>query len=55
MTAMFLLWVVMGLFAGYSATRLYKRFKGTDWKKIALKTGFMFPGAVFVIIIFFLS
>lgn len=49
MTAMLLLWVVMGLFAGYSATRLYKMFKGTDWKKIALKTAFMFPGTVFAI------
>ncbi|XP_042508294.1 transmembrane 9 superfamily member 10-like [Macadamia integrifolia] len=49
MTAMLLLWVFMGLFAGYSASRLYKIFKGAEWKKITLRTAFMFPGVVFVI------
>ncbi|XP_068647821.1 transmembrane 9 superfamily member 8-like [Aristolochia californica] len=49
MTAMLLLWVFMGLFAGYSSARLYKMFKGTEWKKITIKTAFMFPGVVFVI------
>ncbi|KAL5980286.1 Transmembrane 9 superfamily member 8 [Asimina triloba] len=49
MTAMLLLWVFMGLFAGYSSARLYKLFKGTEWKKITLKTAFMFPGVVFVV------
>ncbi|XP_010904776.1 transmembrane 9 superfamily member 7 isoform X2 [Elaeis guineensis] len=49
MTAMVLLWVFMGLFAGYSSARLYKMFKGTEWKKITLKTAFMFPGIVFTI------
>ncbi|KAG6556360.1 hypothetical protein Mapa_002303 [Marchantia paleacea] len=49
MTAMLLLWVFMGLFAGYSSARLYKMFKGTDWKLNTLKTAFMFPGLVFVI------
>ncbi|XP_017697036.1 transmembrane 9 superfamily member 7-like [Phoenix dactylifera] len=48
-TAMVLLWVFMGLFAGYSSARLYKMFKGTEWKKITLKTAFMFPGIVFAI------
>ncbi|WOL09124.1 transmembrane 9 superfamily member 7 [Canna indica] len=47
MTAMVLLWVFMGLFAGYSSSRLYKMFKGTEWKKITLKTAFLFPGIVF--------
>nr|XP_010912180.1 transmembrane 9 superfamily member 8 [Elaeis guineensis] len=47
MTAMLLLWVFMGLFAGYSSARLYKMFKGTEWKKITLRTAFMFPGIVF--------
>ncbi|THU54794.1 hypothetical protein C4D60_Mb10t28910 [Musa balbisiana] len=47
MTAMVLLWVFMGLFAGYSSARLYKMFKGAEWKKITLKTAFMFPGIVF--------
>ncbi|MCD7465609.1 Transmembrane 9 super member 9 [Datura stramonium] len=49
MTAMLLLWVFMGLFAGYSASRLYKMFKGTEWKRIALRTAFLFPATVFVI------
>ncbi|KAH7681959.1 transmembrane 9 superfamily member 2/4 protein [Dioscorea alata] len=49
MTAMVLLWVFMGLFAGYSSARLYKMFKGTEWKKNTLKTAFMFPGIVFSI------
>ncbi|KAG4195183.1 hypothetical protein ERO13_A06G097700v2 [Gossypium hirsutum] len=49
MTAMLLLWVFMGLFAGYSSVRLYKLFKGTEWKKITLKTAFMFPATVFSI------
>ncbi|KAG4112884.1 hypothetical protein ERO13_D13G189940v2 [Gossypium hirsutum] len=37
MTAMLLLWVFMGLFAGYSSARLYKMFKGANWKSITLK------------------
>ncbi|OAY82319.1 Transmembrane 9 superfamily member 7 [Ananas comosus] len=52
MTAMVLLWVFMGLFAGYASARLYKMFKGTDWKKITLKTAFMFPGIIFTIFFF---
>ncbi|PPD92272.1 hypothetical protein GOBAR_DD10816 [Gossypium barbadense] len=49
MTAMVLLWVFMGIFAGYSSARLYKMFKGTEWKRNTLKTAFMFPGVLFVI------
>ncbi|MCI65015.1 transmembrane 9 superfamily member 4-like, partial [Trifolium medium] len=46
---MVLLWVFMGLFAGYSSARLYKMFKGTEWKRNTLKTAFMFPGILFAI------
>ncbi|XP_014505006.1 transmembrane 9 superfamily member 8 [Vigna radiata var. radiata] len=46
MTVMLLLWVFMGIFAGYASARLYKMFKGAEWKKIALKTAIMFPGIV---------
>ncbi|KAL0372070.1 UNVERIFIED_CONTAM: Transmembrane 9 superfamily member 8 [Sesamum calycinum] len=49
MTAMLLLWVFMGIFAGYAAARLYKMFKGTEWKKIALRTSFVFPATIFSI------
>ncbi|KAL0316486.1 UNVERIFIED_CONTAM: Transmembrane 9 superfamily member 9 [Sesamum radiatum] len=44
MTAMLLLWVFMGIFAGYASARLYKMFKGTEWKKITLKNSFYVPG-----------
>ncbi|KAL7162619.1 hypothetical protein ACSBR2_042995 [Camellia fascicularis] len=47
MTAMVLLWVFMGLFAGYTSARLYKMFKGTEWKRNTLKTAVMFPGILF--------
>ena len=47
MTAMLLLWVVMGTFAGYSSARLFKMFKGTEWKKNTLRTAFLFPGVIF--------
>lgn len=49
MTAMLLLWVFMGSLAGYSAVHFYKMFKGTDWRKISVKTAFMFPATIFVI------
>ena len=49
MTAIVLLWVFRGLFTGYSSARLYKMFKGSEWKKNTLKTAFMFPGIVFCI------
>lgn len=49
MTAMLLLWVFMGLFAGYSSSRMYKMFRGADWKRNTLRTAFTFPGVVFVI------
>lgn len=49
MTVLLLLWVFMGIFGGYASARLYKMFKGTEWKKITLKTAFMFPGIAFAI------
>uniref|UniRef100_A0ACD5XZ53 Uncharacterized protein n=1 Tax=Avena sativa TaxID=4498 RepID=A0ACD5XZ53_AVESA len=49
MTAMLLVWVLMGLLAGYSSSRLYKMFKGSEWKQITLRTAFLFPGIAFVI------
>ncbi|KAK9078357.1 hypothetical protein SSX86_002414 [Deinandra increscens subsp. villosa] len=48
-TAMVYLWVFMGLFGGYSSARLYKMFKGTEWKKNTLKTSIMFPGILFAV------
>ncbi|XP_047256333.1 transmembrane 9 superfamily member 7-like isoform X2 [Capsicum annuum] len=49
MTAMVLLWVFMGLFAGYSSVRLYKTLRGTEWKRITLRTALMFPGILFAV------
>ncbi|MED6138625.1 Transmembrane 9 superfamily member 8 [Stylosanthes scabra] len=49
MTAMLLLWALMGLCGGYSSARLYKLFKGTEWKSITIKTAFMFPAIAFAI------
>ncbi|TVU08341.1 hypothetical protein EJB05_41743 [Eragrostis curvula] len=50
-TTMLLLWVFMGLFAGYSTARLHKMFGGSEWKKITIKTAMIFPGVIFVIFI----
>ncbi|CAK9175733.1 unnamed protein product [Ilex paraguariensis] len=49
MTVMLCLWVCMGFFAGYVSARLYKMFKGTEWKKIAFRTAFLFPATVFAV------
>jgi len=46
-TAMVVLFVVMGAFAGYHSTRNYKMFKGVAWKKNTIMTAFFFPGVVF--------
>jgi hypothetical protein len=34
-------------FAGYHSSRLYKTFRGTDFRKNTLLTAFLFPGVVF--------
>ncbi|XP_071733505.1 transmembrane 9 superfamily member 7-like isoform X2 [Rutidosis leptorrhynchoides] len=47
--ALFLLWVFMGLFSGYSSARLYKTLKGNEWNKNTLKTSLLFPGISFAI------
>jgi transmembrane 9 superfamily protein 2/4 len=49
MTAMLLLFALMGLFAGHASARLFKMFQGTDWKANTLNVAFLFPSAVFVI------
>ncbi|VFR02591.1 unnamed protein product [Cuscuta campestris] len=49
MTAMLLVWAFMGVLAGYASARLYKMFRGSEWKKITLQTAFMFPGVFFVV------
>mmetsp|Transcript_33876 Transcript_33876/g.46916 ORF Transcript_33876/g.46916 Transcript_33876/m.46916 type:complete len:644 (-) Transcript_33876:53-1984(-) len=49
MTAMLLLFALMGLFAGYFSARLFKMFQGVDWKSNTLNVAFLFPSIVFVI------
>jgi transmembrane 9 superfamily protein 2/4 len=51
-TAFVVLFVVMGVFAGYFSTRCYKTFKGLHWKKNTVATAFAFPGVIFTIFFF---
>lgn len=46
-TTMVVLFVSMGMFAGYFSTRLYKKFKGQYWKKNTIMTAIGLPGVVF--------
>ncbi|KAJ9504989.1 hypothetical protein QJQ45_013398 [Haematococcus lacustris] len=52
MTAMLMMFVFMGMFAGYFSARLYKSFRGEEWKKTTLRTALLFPGVCFVIFFF---
>jgi transmembrane 9 superfamily protein 2/4 len=51
-TAMLLLFVFMGSFAGYYSSRLYKYFQGKHWKTNTLLTAFLFPGTTYAIFFF---
>lgn len=46
-TALVVLFVSMGMFAGYFSTRLYKKFKGQYWKKNTVMTAIGMPGLIF--------
>ncbi|GAU95260.1 hypothetical protein RvY_06906 [Ramazzottius varieornatus] len=47
MQAGILLYVFSGSIGGYHGGRLYKTFKGVEWKRTALITSLFFPGVVF--------
>jgi len=49
MTALLLLFVFMGVFAGYYSTRTYKMFKLTEWRKNTLYTALFFPAIAFTV------
>ncbi|KAF0898370.1 hypothetical protein E2562_007215 [Oryza meyeriana var. granulata] len=50
--AMLLSCALMGPFAGYTSSRLYKMFKnGSEWKHITMTTAILFPGFAFVIFV----
>ena len=45
--AQLLLYVLMGVVAGFVAARFYKTFKGKSWQKATVATAFGFPGVTF--------
>merc|ERR1719329_1980931 len=47
MTAALLLFVFMGVPAGYSSAFLHKTLKGLDWKRNIILTSCLLPGIVF--------
>lgn len=47
-TAFILLFVFMGLFAGYHSSMTYKMFRGTEWKINTISTALFFPGSIFI-------
>jgi len=49
MTALLILFVFMGMLAGYQGTRLYKQFGLVDWKKNTLTISLLFPGVAFAV------
>jgi len=52
MTTLLLLYVFMGIVAGYYSARLYKSFGQTDWQKQTLQTAFLFPSINFCVFFF---
>jgi transmembrane 9 superfamily protein 2/4 len=54
MIAMLLLWVFMGVFAGYHSARTFKMFNGKEWQRSTLLTAMFYPGIV-VFILFILN
>lgn len=46
MTAMLLLFVFSGSFAGYASARMYKSFSGEAWKITTVRTALTYPGIV---------
>eukprot|EP01136_Pigoraptor_vietnamica_P040472 Opistho-1_new@12423 len=52
LTMSLVLFVFMGVFAGYFSARLYKTCKGQNWKRQAMMTAMLFPSAVFSIAFF---
>eukprot|EP01117_Protostelium_nocturnum_P020109 TRINITY_DN88_c0_g2_i1.p1 TRINITY_DN88_c0_g2~~TRINITY_DN88_c0_g2_i1.p1 ORF type:complete len:630 (+),score=205.75 TRINITY_DN88_c0_g2_i1:39-1892(+) len=49
LSSMVVLFVVMGVFAGYFSTRTFRMLKGNSWKKCTVYTSITFPGIAFAI------
>lgn len=47
--AQLLLYVLMGILAGFVTARLYKTFKGKSWQQATLLTALLFPGIAFLL------
>nr|CAB3267005.1 transmembrane 9 superfamily member 4 [Phallusia mammillata] len=54
LTASFVLFILMGIFGGYYAGRLYKSLKGQLWKRAAIQTALLYPG-ICALVAFFLN
>ena len=52
MTTVLVLYVFLGMVAGYVSARLYKTMGGLQWKSNVLMTAFLYPGIVFGIFFF---
>ena len=50
MTTAIFFYVFMGLVAGYYSARLYKTFRGREWKKAAFLTSALYPLVIFITI-----
>ena len=49
MTALVVVFVIMGMIGGYHSARMYKLLKGTKWQCVTLLTAFAFPAFLFAI------
>lgn len=48
-----ILYMLCGILAGYTSSRLYKAFRGRAWQVCTVATAIMFPGTCFSVFIFF--
>ena len=46
-------YMLCGILAGYTSSRLYKAFRGRSWQVCTLATATLFPGTCFMLFIFF--
>jgi len=49
LTATLLLFVLMGVPAGYGASRTFKSLRGVEWRALTLLTATAYPAAIFVV------
>ena len=49
LTALLVLFVLMGSFAGYWSATMYKFFNGKMWKRSTFATALLFPSMIFAI------